>query len=334
MMSAGLGTLSRAFLTSIREEDDGTSAPAAGSGPTHGFDDFVEVRMLGEGAFGKVILVRHKDSGELYAMKMMDKAKFRAQKIVSKAHSEQFILKTTQHKFIVSLHYAFQVTTFWALIMDYCPNGDLHDALVAQGRPGMSLKDSARLGGEVLLALEHLHSISVIFRDLKLENVVVDGDFRARVTDFGLAKKLYSSEEARTKCGSFGYVAPEIMLGTGAYTYSVDLYSYGVMLYMLLSGGESTPKRPKQRLPPMKHGLLRRKLKEIKQEPPGEWAKPTIGIIDTLLSLTSDNISDRGTCATLKEHTFFTKQLGGPLDALLDDPGPFSPVGKNTSADS
>merc|ERR1712216_467626 len=100
----------------------------------------------------------------------------------------------------------------------------------------------------------------------KLENVVIDGEYRARVTDFGLAKKLYSSEEARTKCGSFGYVAPEIMLGTGGvYTYAVDLYSYGVLLYMLLSGGESTPKRPKQRLPPMQHAKLRRKLKDTRQ---------------------------------------------------------------------
>merc|ERR550532_3330140 len=120
------------------------------------------------------------------------------------------------------------------------------------------MTEVARLGGESLLGLEHLHNINVIFRDLKLENVILDVDFHAKVTDFGLAKKL-DNELARTCCGSYGYAAPEIMLRSGkAYTYAVDLYSYGVMLYMLLSGGErDKPSKPP--MPPMKHSFLKQK---------------------------------------------------------------------------
>merc|ERR1712072_641717 len=225
------------------------------------------------GAFGKVTLVRYNQTDELFAMKIMSKAMFKAQKITSKAISEQYILKTSRHPFIVGLNYAFQGSTFWALVMDYCPNGDLHDELVKKGTPGMTLLEGARLSGQSLLAIAHLHKIDVIFRDLKLENVILDAALNAKLTDFGLAKKLDSGVDAKTMCGSYGYAAPEIMIGAKSYTKSVDLYSFGVMLYMLLSGGDAHPEKPKQRLPPMKHSSLRRRLKEARNDVP-EWAKP------------------------------------------------------------
>jgi hypothetical protein len=317
MLSAGLGALSRAFLNSIKEDDD---AVGIGDQPQvrATFDDFMEMKPIGEGAFGKVILVKHRESGESFAMKLMDKAKFKAQKITSKAVSEQYILKTTRHPFIVALQYAFQGSTFWALVMEYCPNGDLQDVLVNKGTPGLQLRECARLGGEVLLGIGHLHRISVIFRDLKLENVVLDPNMRAKLTDFGLAKKLYTASDARTMCGSYGYAAPEILLNQGRYTYAVDLYSYGVMLYMLLSGGEQAQQNPKQRLPPMRHSSLRRKLKsEGEKDPRTEWAEESIGAHALLMDLTSDNPRDRTTASLLKERFFFTSQLGHPVDDLL-----------------
>merc|ERR1712079_655260 len=150
----------------------------------------------------------------------MDKRLFKAQKITSKADSEQFILKTTKHKFIVNLYYAFQGSSFWVLVMEYCPHGDLQDVLVMHGKPGLALQDVARLSGEVLLALEHLHNMRIIFRDLKLENVVMNSEYRAQLTDFGLAKKLYTNMDARTTCGSYGYAAPEIMVSTNRYSFA------------------------------------------------------------------------------------------------------------------
>merc|ERR1719272_376329 len=168
-----MGALSRAFLNTIREDEDG-GGPGEAAQVKASFDDFTEIKPIGEGAFGKVILVRHKTSGDMFAMKLMDKAKFKAQKITSKAVSEQYILKTTRHPFVVALQYAFQGSTFWALVMEFCPNGDLQDLLVKKGTPSLPLPECARLGGQVLLGVEHLHRISVIFRDLKLENVVLD----------------------------------------------------------------------------------------------------------------------------------------------------------------
>jgi len=316
MLSAGLGALSRAFLNSINEDEESSASDT--NQVKASFDDFSEIKPIGEGAFGKVVLVRHRESGEEFAMKLMDKAKFKPQKITSKAVSEQYILKTTRHPFVVALQYAFQGSTFWALVMEFCPNGDLQDLLVKKGTPSLPLPECARLGGQVLLGVEHLHRISVIFRDLKLENVVLDKHHNAKLTDFGLAKKLYTAADARTMCGSYGYAAPEIMLNTGRYTYAVDLYSFGVMLYMLLSGGEQAQNNPKQRLPPMRHSSLRRKLKtEAEKTPRAFWASEGVGAHALLMNLTSEESVKRGTAESVKNNRFFSEQLGGPVDDLM-----------------
>jgi len=320
MLSAGLGALSQAFLSTIQEDEEEKGSTSGKPVAKASFQDFVDVKKLGEGAFGKVNLVRHKGTGELFAMKLMDKAKFKAQKITSKAHSEQYLLKTTRHPFVVSLHYAFQGSTFWVLVMEYCPNGDLQHELCAHGTPGLLPAETARLCGEVLLAIEHLHRIQVIFRDLKAENVVLDAERRCKVTDFGLAKKVPNAE-ARTVCGSYGYVAPEIMTGKAAYTYAVDLYSFGVMLYLLLSGGELSPKK-QQRLPPMRHVELQRKIRAAERGESSAWVRAP-GALPLLNILTSEDPLQRTTAAGVKKHLFFTQHLGRGVDALLTDKGPF-----------
>ncbi|CAJ1377471.1 unnamed protein product [Effrenium voratum] len=319
MLSAGLGAVSRFFLGSIAE--DAEKGFNDSETPTVSIEDFAEMRLLGEGAFGKVVLVRHKETGELYAMKTMEKAKFKAQKITSKAHSEQFILRTTRHPFVVQLHFAFQCSYFWALVMDYCPNGDLQACMIKHGIPGLLLEDAARFSGEVLLALEHLHGIRVIFRDLKLENVVVDSSFRAKVTDFGLAKKLYTASDANTMCGSYGYAAPEIMLNAGRYTYAVDLYSYGVLLYMLVSGGETSQRNPmqKNRLPPKNHGQLKKKLRDSEKDLTVKWARPETVVMPLLKILLSEDPRERTNSTALKSNAFFAKYLKEPVDALLEE---------------
>merc|ERR1712039_284435 len=211
--------------------------------------------------------------------------------------------------------------------MEFCPNGDLQNQLGLHGTPGMALDLGARFAGEVLLALEHLHSINVIFRDLKLENVVVDKDYRARVTDFGLAKKLYDAPDAKTMCGSYGYAAPEIMMNVGRYTYAVDLYSFGVMLYMMVSGGEESTKK-KQRLPPVRHSTLRRKLREAEKNPNLKWVSPELGALELLMMLTADDAAARTTASKVKEHRFFDIHLGRPVANLLNEEGPFTPPQK------
>mmetsp|Transcript_82311 Transcript_82311/g.181027 ORF Transcript_82311/g.181027 Transcript_82311/m.181027 type:complete len:1150 (-) Transcript_82311:187-3636(-) len=328
VLSAGLGALGFLNLQEEVEQQQQQGGGGEGQPKQVSFDDFEEVRPLGEGAFGKVVLVQLKNTGEQFAMKTMDKAKFKAQKITHKVISEQYILKTTRHPFVVGLHYAFQGSKFWALVMDLCPNGDLMKLLVDFGSPGLPLAEIARYCGEVLLAIEHLHSIRVIFRDLKLDNVVIDTKWRSRVTDFGLAKKLEKESDAKTMCGSYGYAAPEIMTGKGMqYTYAVDLYSFGIMFYMMLSGGTPSSRNPKQRNPPMKHAEFKMKVREAEKNPKLEWSRPESFALELVNQVTSQDPAVRGTAAGARTHRFFTHHLGRAVKDLLADPGPFWPPG-------
>jgi len=279
--------------------------------------DFAEIRPIGAGTFAKVVLVKHLQSGEHFAMKIIDKKRYEAQKITHKAHSEEYILKTTHHLFIVSLFYSFEVAASWHVVMEYCPNGDLQEYLGKYGEPGMSFSDAALFGGEIILAVEHMHTTNVIFRDLKLENVVLDSQWRAKITDFGLAKKLSSLADAVTMCGSYGYAAPEIMRNTGKYTYAVDLYSFGVVLYLMLSGGSTRSEQSKTRLPPSKHGGLMRKLAEAERGQ-ASWAQAEARGLELTRILVSEDPRSRTSATAVKRHSFFKMHLGIDADSLME----------------
>lgn len=314
LLTSGLGAFSKAFLETVKEDEVNQGTQEASGAVT--LNDFEELKLLGAGTFGKVWLVKRNDTGDLYAMKLLDKAKFKVQHMTSKAYSEKNILRTMDHPFMVRLHYAFQGPQYWCLVMDFCPNGDAHDYLVAHGHPGLEPLTVARLCGESLLGLEYMHLQGVIFRDLKPENVVLDPDLHAKITDFGLAKRLDEGQIAKTVCGSYGYVAPEIMAARqtrSAYTIAVDIYSLGVMLYVLLHGGEEVREDgKKRRLPPMEHEVLRNKIHKLQAKDYGD-----AGAQELLLKLTSRNAVDRPTSTTAKEHRFFVKNLGGSVDGLL-----------------
>jgi len=177
------------------------------------------------------------------------------------------------------------------------------------GNPGMSFPDVALMAGQITLATEYMHKENVIFRDLKLENVVMDPKWRAKVTDFGLAKKLTSVADATTMCGSYGYAAPEIMRNTGKYTYAVDLYSFGVVMYLMFSGGSTNPKQNNnQRLPPSKHAGLVRKIDEAEKNQV-QWALPHLGALGLVKTLINEDPRQRTTASQIKEHHFFTTTL-------------------------
>ena len=140
----------------------------------------------------------------------------------------------TKHPFIVGLNYAFQTNDKLILILDYCPGGDLGEVLKREKRFS---EDRARLYlSEIVLALEDLHSRDIIFRDLKPDNVVLDEDGHAMLTDFGLSKEgVIDNHTSNSFCGSVAYLAPEMLKRTG-HGKSVDWYLCGVLLYEMLVG--------------------------------------------------------------------------------------------------
>ena len=204
--------------------------PSSNVGP----QDFRGLLQLGKGSFGEVYLVEKKDTLEQFALKVLRKEEVLKNDLLTYAFAERNILMRIEHPFIVKLNYAFQTPEKLIMIMDFCPNGDLGSQLA---RDKKFSEDKAKFYLiEVLLALQELHNHNIIYRDLKPENVVLDSEGHARLTDFGLAKEGANDEQvSRSFCGSVAYLAPE-MLKKAGHTRSIDWYLLGVLLYEMLIG--------------------------------------------------------------------------------------------------
>lgn len=203
--------------------------------PKVGPNDFTPLKLLGSGSFGEVYLVKFKSTGELFAMKVLNKSKIWGQNLIRYAKTERDVLSNTSHNFIVSLIFAFQTNSKLFLILEFCPGGDLGFLIQKQGKLN---EDRARMYlCEVLLAIEDLHRRDIIFRDLKPDNVVLDNEGHAKLTDFGLSKEgvLEMNNGAKSFCGSVAYLSPEMLRKTG-HGKSVDWYLLGVLLYEMLVG--------------------------------------------------------------------------------------------------
>uniref|UniRef100_A0A3Q0SN10 non-specific serine/threonine protein kinase n=1 Tax=Amphilophus citrinellus TaxID=61819 RepID=A0A3Q0SN10_AMPCI len=206
-----------------------------------GIENFELLKVLGTGAYGKVFLVRKvsgHDAGKLYAMKVLKKATI-VQKAKTAEHTRterQVLEHIRQSPFLVTLHYAFQTETKLHLILDYVNGGELFTHLVQRVR--FKEQEVALYSGEIVLALEHLHKLGIVYRDLKLENILLDSNGHIVLTDFGLSKEFDQVERAFSVCGTIEYMAPEIVEGgESGHDKAVDWWSLGVLMYELLTGG-------------------------------------------------------------------------------------------------
>lgn len=196
-------------------------------------DHFELLKVLGRGSFGKVMLVRKKSDGCIYAMKILKKRTIIAKNQVEHTKAERKILGALHHPFLVSMRYAFQTKEKLYLVLDYYNGGELFFHLKNQKR--FSEKIAKIYVGEIALALGHLHSLQFIYRDLKPENILLDDNGHVCLTDFGLSKDVDPEDKALTFCGTPEYLAPEIVTGAG-HDKAVDWWSLGILLYELTVG--------------------------------------------------------------------------------------------------
>jgi serine/threonine protein kinase len=144
----------------------------------------------------------------------------------------------------MSLHYAFQTSHHLVLVLQYCSGGDLQKKLHQES---FFEESTARLySAEVLTALVHLHERFIVYRDLKPENVVLDGDGHCLLTDFGLSKEGVA-EVTQSFCGSLAFLAPEVLANRG-HGHTVDIYGLGVLLFAMLTGRPPFYDRSRDRL--------------------------------------------------------------------------------------
>mgnify|MGYP002631930820 CR=1 FL=1 len=201
-----------------------------------GPEDFELLRVVGQGAFGKVFQVRKKDTGEIFAMKVMKKDRVLEKDHGEYVRAERNALTAVVHPYIVTLRYSFQTSKKLYLVLDFISGGHLFFQLY---RAGVFEEELARLyTAEIVSAITHLHSLGFVHRDLKPENVLLDSHGHVKVTDFGLAKgNMSDAEHHRTNSfiGTMEYMAPEIIQGSG-HGKAVDWWSTGILLYEMLCG--------------------------------------------------------------------------------------------------
>ncbi|XP_024286446.1 ribosomal protein S6 kinase alpha-2 [Oncorhynchus tshawytscha] len=197
---------------------------------------FELLKVLGQGSYGKVFLVRKikgSDRGQLYAMKVLRKATLKVRDRV-RSKMERDILAEVNHPFIVKLHYAFQTEGKLYLILDFLRGGDLFTRL---SKEVMFTEEDVKFYlAELALALDHLHSLGIIYRDLKPENILLDEEGHIKITDFGLSKEAIDHDKrAYSFCGTIEYMAPEVVNRRG-HTHSADWWSFGVLMFEMLTG--------------------------------------------------------------------------------------------------
>lgn len=199
-------------------------------------EDFEMLKVLGKGSYGKVVLVKRKGAGdqEVYAMKMLRKDHIVKRNQVEHTQAERNVLQVVKHPFIVELHAAFQTPKKLHFVLEFCAGGELFFHLSRAGR--FSEGRCRFYATEICLALQYLHSLNIIYRDLKPENLLLDHEGHCKITDFGLSKEgIMDNVSAKTLCGTPEYLAPEILRKEG-HGKAVDWYSFGALIFEMLTG--------------------------------------------------------------------------------------------------
>ncbi|KAM8812681.1 serine/threonine-protein kinase 33 [Rhynchonycteris naso] len=203
---------------------------------------YVFGRILGKGSFGMVFEATHKETETMWAIKKVNKEKA-GSSAVKLLEREVSILKIVKHEHIIHLEQVFETPTKMYLVMELCKDGELKEILTLKGH--FSENETRWIIQSVASAIAYLHDNDIVHRDLKLENIMVKSSFidannemnlNIKVTDFGLAVKHGRSEVMlQTTCGTPIYMAPEV-INAHYYSQQCDIWSIGVMTYMLLCG--------------------------------------------------------------------------------------------------
>uniref|UniRef100_A0A672P8E6 protein kinase C n=1 Tax=Sinocyclocheilus grahami TaxID=75366 RepID=A0A672P8E6_SINGR len=203
--------------------------------------DFRLIAVLGRGHFGKVLLTEYKKSGSMYAIKALKKGDIVARDEVESLMCEKRIFETVnsaQHPFLVNLFACFQTPEHVCFVMEYTAGGDLmmhiHADVFTEPR-------AVFYAACVVLGLEFLHDNKIVYRDLKLDNLLLDTEGYVKIADFGLCKEgMGFGDRTSTFCGTPEFLAPEVLTDT-SYTRAVDWWGLGVLIYEMLVGESPFP---------------------------------------------------------------------------------------------
>ncbi|XP_020221536.1 probable serine/threonine protein kinase IREH1 [Cajanus cajan] len=305
------------------------TSPIHSSRDRTSIDDFEIIKPISRGAFGRVFLAKKRTTGDLFAIKVLKKADMIRKNAVESILAERDILITVRNPFVVRFFYSFTCRENLYLVMEYLNGGDLYSLL---RNLGCLDEEVARVYiAEVVLALEYLHSLRVVHRDLKPDNLLIAHDGHIKLTDFGLSKvglinstddlsgpavngtsllgedetDVFTSEDQRERrkkrsaVGTPDYLAPEILLGTG-HGYTADWWSVGVILFELLVG---IPPFNAEHPQTIFDNILNRKIPW--PAVPEEMSPEAHDLIDRLLTEDPNQRLGSNGASEVKQHVFF-----------------------------
>ncbi|KAG0222156.1 NUAK SNF1-like kinase 2 [Actinomortierella wolfii] len=192
------------------------------------------IGTIGQGNFGKVLLAEHDTTGEQVAVKILEKAQFKSEQQRLHATREARLMATLRHPYIVDVKTVLEDDARIMIVMEHLTGGELFDYISNKGV--LDEKEARRIFYQIVLALHYCHENNVVHRDLKPENILLDSEKNVRVADFGFGNHWHKDRHLTTYCGSPFYAAPEMVSGTPYIGPETDVWSLGVILYVLVCG--------------------------------------------------------------------------------------------------
>ena len=191
------------------------------------------VKTLGEGSFGKVKLATHQSSGQKVALKIISRRKLITRDMAGRIEREIQYLQLLRHPHIIKLYTVITTATDIIMVLEYA-GGELFDYIVQNGK--MPEDKARKFFQQIVCAVEYCHRHKIVHRDLKPENLLLDEQLNVKIADFGLSNIMTDGNFLKTSCGSPNYAAPEVISGKLYAGPEVDVWSCGVILYVLLVG--------------------------------------------------------------------------------------------------
>ncbi|CAG9768355.1 unnamed protein product [Ceutorhynchus assimilis] len=284
-------------------------------------DDFEHIKVIGRGAFGKVQLVRHKHTRQVFAMKRLSKADLIKRSDSAFFWEERHIMAHAKSEWIVQLHFAFQDAKHLYMVMDYMPGGDIVNLMSNYDIPETWAKFYTM---EVVLALDIIHSMGFVHRDVKPDNMLLDKHGHLKLADFGTCMRMDSDGLVRSNnvVGTPDYISPEVLQshGKGIYGRECDWWSVGIFVYEMLVG--ETPFYADSLLGTYNKIMYHESNLIFPDEV--EISNEAKSLIQGLLCDRTKRLG-RNTVDEIKNHLFFMNSEGWTFDNLRDSAPPVVP---------
>ena len=271
--------------------------------------DFDVIKTIGRGAFGKVDLVRHKKSKQVYAMKLLSKSEMIKRSESAFYWEERFIMAHAVTDWIVKLHFAFQDERYLYMVMDFMPGGDLVNLMSNFDVPEKWAKFYC---AEIVLAVDSIHKMGFVHRDVKPDNMLLDKNGHVRLADFGTCMKMDAKKLVwcDTAVGTPDYISPEVLESQSSasnlrkpYTNLCDWWSVGVVLYEMIIG--DTPFYADSLIGT--YGKIMDHKNSLHFDPEATISKDAKSLIRSFLTDQSERLGKNGV-DEIKAHPFFKNE--------------------------